>query len=91
MFTTNNLIQENIMETMKQVVNVDVTLTQIALMYAWTFQEKKPEEITYRQAADKIMEKLSYDMLEIMIRESRRVCSDFDLYTQEMKKFGGEK
>ena len=79
------------METMKQVVNVDVTLTQIALMYAWTFQEEKPKEITYRQAADKIMEQLSYDMLEIMIKESRRVSSDFDLYRQEMKKFRGVK
>ena len=90
MFTNNNnLIQENIMETMKEVVNVAVTLNQVALMYAWTFQELKPTNMTCREAADKIMEQHDYDMLAIMIRESKRVSRDFDLYMQEIKKFQG--
>ena len=86
MFTTNNLIQENIMR-MKKIVDVDVTVNQVQLMYAWTFRQWKPTEMSYRDAADKIMDANTYWMIDHLLRESERVSADWNLYSQEMEKF----
>ena len=67
MFTNNNLIQENIMR-MKKIVDVDVTVNQVQLMYAWTFRQAKPTEMSYRDAADKIMDANTYWMIDHLLR-----------------------
>tara|TARA_R100000278_G_scaffold122719_1_gene109663 strand:- start:1071 stop:1298 length:228 start_codon:yes stop_codon:yes gene_type:complete len=72
---------------MKKTVDVDVTVNQLQLMYAWTFRQWKPTEMSWRDAADKVMDANTYWMIDHLIRESKRVSADWNLYSQEMEKF----
>jgi len=78
-------------ESLYQPRKVRITFNMVKLMYIWTFRKHMPKNMPFVDAYREICDCWKNDdsLIDVLISNSERISSDFELFKKEMNKFEG--